>query len=123
MATVTASGVVKAVGKGTAVITCTAKDGSKVSAKCTITSVIKVTKVKLSKSRVDVKRGKKVTLKAAVTPTTASNRAVVWKSSNSKIATVTQKGVVTAKKKGRVVITCKAKDGSGKYAKCTVVVK
>ena len=123
VATVTASGVVKAVGKGTAVITCTAKDGSKVSAKCTITSVIRVTKVKLSKSRVAVKRGKKVTLKAAVTPTTASNRAVVWKSSNSKIATVTQKGVVTAKKKGRVVITCKAKDGSGKYAKCTVVVK
>lgn len=123
VATVTASGVVKAVGKGKAVITCTAKDGSKVSAKCTITSVIRVTKVKLSKSSVAVKRGKKVTLKATVTPTTASNRAVVWKSSNSKIATVTQKGVVTAKKKGRVVITCKAKDGSGKYAKCTVVVK
>ena len=123
VATVTASGVVKAVGKGTAVITCTAKDGSKVSAKCTITSVIRVTKVKLSKSRVAVKRGKKITLKAVVTPTTASNRAVVWRSSNSKIATVTQKGVVKAKKKGRVVITCKAKDGSGKYAKCTVVVK
>lgn len=44
-------------------------------------------------------------------------------SSNKKIATVTTRGVVVGKKAGRVVITCKAKDGSRKYARCTIVVK
>jgi uncharacterized protein YjdB len=123
VATVTSSGVVKAVGKGTATITCTAKDGSGIKAQCTITSIVRVTKVKLNITKKSVKKGTKVSLRATVTPNNANNRAVVWKTSNSKIATVSSSGVVTTKKKGKVVITCKAKDGSGKYAKCTITVK
>ena len=113
----------KAVGKGTATIICKAKDGSGRYAKCTITSIVRVSSVKLNKTSVAVKRGGRVALKATVAPTTANNRAVTWTSSNKSIATVAANGVVTGKKKGRAVITCKAKDGSGKYARCTVVVK
>jgi len=43
--------------------------------------------------------GKKVTLKATVTPTDAYNKGVTWKSSNTKVATVSSSGVVTTKKK------------------------
>ena len=68
-------------------------------------------------------KGCRVSLRATITPTNASNKAVTWTSSNKNIATVTTSGVVVGKKAGRVVITCKAKDGSGKYARCTVVVK
>ena len=47
----------------------------------------------------------------------------MWKSSNTKVATVTSKGVVKAKKAGTVTITATAKDGSGKKATCKVTVK
>ena len=63
--------------------------------------------------------GKKLTLKAAVLPKTASNKKLLWKSSNTKVATVTQGGVVTLKKKTggkKVTITATATDGSKKYA-------
>ena len=63
--------------------------------------------------------GKKLTLKATVLPNNASNKKLIWKSSNSKVATVTQSGIVTLKKKTggkKVTITATAKDGSKKYA-------
>ena len=47
---------------------------------------------------------------------------VKWISSNPKIATVDDSGKVTAVAKGSATITCKALDGSGKSAKCTVKV-
>ena len=62
---------------------------------------------------------KKLTLKATVLPNNASNKKLIWKSSNPKVATVTQSGIVTLKKKTggkKVTITATAKDGSKKYA-------
>lgn len=63
--------------------------------------------------------GKKLILKATVLPNNASNKKLIWKSSNPKVATVTQSGIVTLKKKTggkKVVITATAADGSKKYA-------
>ena len=117
------NGTITAVSKGTAVITCKTADGTGIIATCTITSVIRVSKIKLNKTAAVIKKGGRVALRATVTPATASNKAVTWTSSNKNIATVTTSGVVVGKKAGRVVITCKAKDGSGKYARCTIVVK
>ena len=123
VATVTATGVVKVVGKGTAVITCTTKDGTNLRATCTITGVVKVSSIKLNKTKAVVKRGKTLGLTAKVAPSAANDKSVVWVSSNKKIATVSATGVVTARKKGKVTITCKAKDGSRKAAKCVIIVK
>ena len=80
---------------------------------------IKVTKIKLTGISKQIAAGKKIKLKATVTPKTAANRAVTWKTSNKKYATVNAKGVVTMKKAGAgktVKITATAKDGSGKKA-------
>ena len=52
-----------------------------------------------------------------------STKAVTFKSSNKKVATVTSKGKVTAKKAGKVTITATCKDAKGKKAKFTVTVK
>ena len=123
IATVNAKGKITAKKKGTAKIYVISKANKK--KKCTITVTVgtPVTKVKLNKTKSTMTIGKKQTLKATVTPKKASNKAVVWKSSNTKVATVSGKGVVTAKKAGTVTITATAKDGSGKKAACKITVK
>ena len=131
IATVDSTGKVTAVSAGTASITCMAKDGSDKKATCKVTvtdptppkpSVVKVTKITLNKTTASVGKGKTMQLTATVTPTNATNKAVTWKSSNTKIATVSSTGKVTAKSAGTVTITCTAKDGSGKKATCKVTV-
>lgn len=80
---------------------------------------IKVKKIKITGMSKQIAAGKKIKLKATVTPKTAANRTVKWKTSNKKYATVNSKGVVTVKKAGigkKVTITAIAKDGSGKKA-------
>jgi len=51
-----------------------------------------------------------------------SDAALIWSSSKPAIADVDQDGNVEAYGVGKAVITCKASDGSGKLAKCTVTV-
>ena len=80
---------------------------------------VKVTSIRLSGLSKQIAAGKKLTLKATVLPKTASNKKLLWKSSNTKVAIVTQGGVVTLKKKTggkKVTITATATDGSKKYA-------
>ena len=80
--------------------------------------VIKVKKIVVSGTSHVLSAGKKIQLKATVTPANAKSKAVTWKSSNTKYATVNSKGVVTTKKAGigkKVVITAISKDGSKKY--------
>ncbi|MDE7476705.1 MAG: Ig-like domain-containing protein, partial [Lachnospiraceae bacterium] len=59
------------------------------------------------------------TMAARILPEEASH-AVEWKSSNEKIATVDEKGTITAKSLGKAIITATTTDGSNKTAKTTV---
>lgn len=81
---------------------------------CPNMSAAKSKKVKLNKTKVSLKNKQKYTLKLKG----VKNRKVKWSSSNKKVATV-KKGVVSAKKAGKCVVT--AKYAKGKY-KCTVIV-
>ncbi len=123
VATVDAKGSVKAVAKGTAVITARAADGSGLTATCIVTVKQPVTKITLNKTSLTLNKGKSGTLKATVTPATADNKKIKWTTSNAKIATVSSKGVVKGINKGTVTITAAATDGSGKKASCKVTVK
>ena len=124
VATVSANGTVKAVKAGTAVITATA---GKVKATCKVTvanPVYKVTSIKLAAAPSSyITAGKRVQLRATITPSNATNKAVTWKSSNTRIATVSSTGIVTFNKNAggkKVTITATAKDGSKKYARITL---
>ena len=77
----------------------------------------------LPAKQLTLKKGKSFTLKTTLSPKKPSNKGIIWKSSNTKVATVTSKGVVKAKKAGTVTITATAKDGSGKKATCKITVK
>ena len=80
---------------------------------------IKVNKIKLQGLSNKIAAGKQLKLTAAILPETATNKKILWKSSNPKAVTVTQTGVVTLKKKSggkKAVITAVAADGSGAKA-------
>lgn len=61
------------------------------------------------------KKGETVQLTATVTPDNAANKKVIWTSSNSKVATVDENGLVTAVANGTAIITATTEDG-GKIA-------
>lgn len=80
---------------------------------------IKVNKIKLQGLSNKIAAGKQLKLTAAILSENATNKKILWKSSNPKVATVTQTGVVTLKKKSggkKAVITAAAADGSGAKA-------
>lgn len=81
---------------------------------------VAVKSIKLNKTKVTLSKGKKVKLKATVAPSNATDKNVTFTSSNTKVATVNVKGVVTAKKAGKATITAKA---GTKKATCKIVVK
>ena len=123
VATVNAKGKITAKKKGKAVITVISKANKKKTVKIKVMVGTPVTKVKLNKTKANLNVGKSLTLKTTLSPKKPSNKGIIWKSSNTKIATVTSKGVVKAKKAGTVKITATAKDGSGKKATCKITVK
>ncbi len=118
IASVSQTGKVTAKKVGTAVITVASVD-SGVKATCKVTVKIPVTKVKLNKKKLTLGLKEKITLKATVSPSKATNKKVTWKSSKSSVVSV-KNGKLTAKKKGKAVIKATA---DGKTAKCTVTVK
>ncbi len=121
VAKVNANGVVTAVGKGTATITCTTKDtGKKVSCEVTVKNV-RAKSIELSKTSATLTVKKTLALTCKFNPTDTTNKNVTWTSSNPKVAKVSANGVVTAVAPGTATITCKTKIG-GKVAKCTVKV-
>ena len=124
--TVDAAGKLTAKAAGKAIITAITSDGNVMYCIVTVEN-IKVSKITITTTTSNkIATGKKVTLKAIVTPSNAYNKGVTWKSSNTKVATVSSSGVVTTKKKmgGKTVtITATAKDGSGKKASYKIYVK
>ena len=117
------NGVVTTIKAGTVSITAKSEDGGK-TATCTVTvkeKTISVTSITLDKVNAEVTEGESLTLTATVSPDNASNKTVVWSSSDDKVASV-KDGVVTTIKAGSVTITAKSEDGGG-TASCAIVVK
>ena len=121
VATVSATGLVTAKGKGKTTITVQSADGKK-KAKCTITVTSPVTGISVNKKSAAINKGKTLSLKANVAPKDAGNKKVTWRSSNPAVATVTSKGKVKGTGRGTATITCTSVEG-GFVAGCEVLVK
>lgn len=80
-----------------------------------------VTSIKLNRSKVTIDKGRSIRLVATVTPNDADNKALIWKSSNTNIATVNN-GYVKAIKTGKATIIVSSSDGSNITAKCDITV-
>ena len=123
IATVSDTGLVTAVAEGTTDITVTTEEGAK-TATSSITvkkAIVNVTGVTLDKTTLSLEEGATDNLVATVAPSTATDKTVTFTSSDAAIATVDNKGKVTAVKAGNADITVTTKDGS-KTAKCALTV-
>ncbi len=119
--TVDANGNVTPKGVGNATITVTTLDGNK-TATANVTVNASVTGVTLDKNILsfsDIGQTQKLT--AIVNPTNATNKNVVWSSSDMNVAIVDENGNVTSKAIGTAVVTVKTVDG-GKTATANVTV-
>ncbi len=84
-------------------------------------SVVNVAGITLDKYETRIETiGGTETITATVTPENATNKKLVWSSSNESVATVDATGKVTAKAKGTTTITVMAPNG--KTAQCVVTV-
>jgi len=120
VATIDRAGVITALAKGKTTIT--VKAGSKSKSFSLTVGNAAPTKITLSKTTAKLAKGKKVTLSVASwAPSSTDIKVVSWKSSNNKIASVSSKGVVKGKLKGKATITVTT--WNGKTAKCVVTVK
>lgn len=119
VATVNKKGLVKTRKKGKTVIT--AQVGEDVY-QCRVKVKQPVTKLSLNHSVLVVKQGKTAMLQASVKPSNASDKTLVWSSSNPDVASVDTQGNVKGKRSGTAVVTARAKDGSGAKASCRITV-
>ncbi len=115
--TVDEKGQIGGMAKGTATITVTTHDGKTARAKVTVDDTIPAS-IKIDNCTGGIAINTPIDLKAVYSPTTAKAN-VVWSSSNTAIATVSN-GRVSAKKVGDVTIT--ATTSNGKVAKCRLKV-
>ena len=122
VATVNTKGRVTPVAPGTCVITCRSKNYPEVYATATVEVRQLVTKITFADKDVSFNVGDTCQLFWQTSPANATNTALTFKSSNEKIATVNDSGLVTGLKKGSCTITATAADGSGKKASVKISV-
>ncbi len=84
--------------------------------------LVHVTSISIDKKSCDIHVDKAIQLKSTVLPTNATNPDMQWSSSNKKVATVNEQGLVTSKAKGKATITATSKDGE-KKASIVITVK
>lgn len=125
IATVDSNGLVKAISEGTTQIIATTTDGSNLSAICEISvekQFIKITQIQISPSSERIPIGKSVKLNAIITPSDATSPNVLWSSTNTSVATVSQDGYVEAISEGDAIIIASTQDGSNLSATCNISV-
>lgn len=120
VATVEESGLVTAVGSGTAHITCRAQNGD-VTASCTINVYQQVMQIQLNYHKLTVRKGSVLWLYASVIPDTAVNKEIVWSSSDPKVASIDEYGQITALASGKTTITVTSTD-TGAQDTCELTV-
>jgi uncharacterized protein YjdB len=117
IATVSQSGVVTGIAPGTATITATSE---KKSANATVTvTLVPVGRVQVAPATVSLPAGQATTLTATVTDANGvvvTNRPVTWSTSDPRVATVSQSGVVSALAVGTATISATSGVASGTSA-------
>ena len=118
------TGVIQAKKVGEALVRAEAADGSGIKAECKV--VVKprlVQAISLNATQKNLVIGDSFTLTATLSPENTTNRNVIWKLVSGDAISLSNTGVIQAKKVGEALVRAEAADGSGITAECKVVVK
>ena len=118
------TGVIQAKKVGEALVRAEAVDGSGITAECKV--VVKprlVQAISLNATQKELVVGDSFTLTATAMPENATNRNMVWKLLSGDAISLSNPGIIQAKKVGEALVRAEAADGSGITAECKVVVK
>ena len=122
IASVTKSGAVKAKSVGSVTITAKAKDNENITASCIINVMQPVKKIAFVDKSISLAVNTSQKLNYNILPEDTSDKTMQFSSSNEKIASVDQSGVITGLSKGNAKITLIAQDGSKVKASINVKV-
>ena len=118
------TGVIQAKKVGEALVRAETADGSGITAECKV--VVKprlVQTISLNSTKKDLLVGESFALTATAMPENATNRNVIWKLVSGDAISLSNTGVIQAKKVGEALVRAEAVDGSGITAECKLVVK
>lgn len=118
--TVDENGLLTAVGTGSAAVLVQSND-SGITAMCNINVYQPVETVEINYTEMSVRKGTVFWLYAKAGPDNAVNKTIIWSTSNPRIATVDESGMVTAIEPGECIITATSQD-TGIFATCSLTV-
>lgn len=122
---VTTEGLITALSDGCAQIIAATKDGSNLSAICEVTvnkCFVPITDITLNKTTYEGKVSDEFNIAATINPEDASNKVLLWKSSDESVVSVDNLGHVRLLSEGNAIISATATDDSGVYAECVITV-
>lgn len=115
------NGIITAKEVGTAVVTASTVNGKSASCNVTVETTY-ANSITINKTSLSLISGEEDTLSTTILPSYTTNKGIIWKSSDEKVAIVSNLGIVKALSTGVAKITVTTTDGSGISASCDVTV-
>jgi len=121
IASVDENGNVRGLHRGQCVITAQSRDGQ-YKAECTVMVIQPVEALSLEKHQIQLNVGETEQFFANISPSTADNKKIVWRSSDNSVVSVDENGLVTALKPGDAIVYAVSEENDGVQDKCLVEV-
>ena len=120
VATVDLNGIVTGKAAGTVTITATSVESSFTATKTYTVIYVPVTSLTLDSTAANVFVGSTLQLNATINPAKASNKGVVWTSSDTTVAKVSNNGTISGIKQGNVIVTATSADNPAIAAQANI---
>lgn len=122
------NGLIKALKTGTAIVTAITKSGKTANAEVVVEDdavsftkpVISITNIDIKESKINVISGQTYQIKYDILPINATDKTIMWETTDARIATVTDTGLISARQEGNVVLTAYTINGIQKSVSLTV---
>ncbi len=121
IATVDNEGNIQAIRSGTAIITVKAEEND-VQNQITITVYSKVTGIHLDQNEIYMQVGDTFQINGIIEPEDANDSTIIYESSNTEVATIQEKGIITAKQIGETNLLAIANENPSIQAQCKLFV-
>jgi uncharacterized protein YjdB len=105
------NGLLTAISEGEAIITVTNQTAT-ITSVCLVSVLPKLKGIALSKDTIQINAGDVKTVNVTLTPLTSDKSTLVWKSSDTTILSVSNGGIITAKKPGGVIVSVRNQNGT-----------